>query len=116
LSLEDQKGLREYFFNNINENDRVYYLGWLLVAEAPPIVDKAFFSIDRYFETGQVNPEGGKSYLIIGPYQKGKLSIVGSAYHDKKVEQLCKSKVYENPSYTLCLLRNNLVYQNKAYE
>lgn len=116
LSLEDQKDLREYFFNNVNENDKMYYLGWFLVAEASPLVDKVFYSLDRYLEIGQINPEGGNSYLIVGPYQKGKLSIVGSTYHDRKVDELCDVISYENPSYTLCRLRENLVYENKAYE
>ena len=116
LSLKDQIGLKTFFSNNINDNDKVYYLGWLLVSEASPIVDKMFFSIDRYFKIGQINPNGGQSYLIFGPYQKGKLSIVGLNYHDKKVAWLCQEIVYENPSYTLCKLKSNLKYENKAYE
>jgi len=116
VSLKDQIGLRDYFVKNVKGGDRVYYLGWLLVSEASPIVDKVFYSLDRYLEVGQINPVGGESYLIIGPYQKGKLSIVSPNYHDLKVRQLCEVVVYENPSYTLCILRNNLRHENKAYE
>ena len=116
VSLQDQIGLRNFFAEHVRENDKVYYLGWLLVSEASPIVYKVFYSLDRYLDTGQLNPENGKQYLILGPYQKGKLSIVGPEYNNLKVNILCNDIVYENPSYTLCILRNNLIYENKAYE
>lgn len=116
FSLSDQKELINYFRQNVKSQDRVYYLGWFLVAEASPLTDKVFYSLDRYLSVGQTNPDGGKSYLIIGPYQKGKYSIVPSTYYPDKVLQLCKRVVFENPSYTLCILKNNLVYENRAYD
>lgn len=116
MSLRDQKELQEFFDNQVDGKDKVYYLGWFLVAEASPLVDKVFYTIDRYLNIGQQNPAGGESYLILGPYQKGKLSIIGTSYHDKKVSQLCKFVVFSNPSYTLCTLRTGLVYENSAYD
>ena len=116
LSFSDQDGLKNYFEKNIDQHDRIYYAGWFLLAEVSPLVDKVFYSLDRYLEIGQVNPEGGKSYLLLGPYQKGKFSIIGEKYHSRKVGELCDKIVYENRSYTLCRLRTNLTYENEAYE
>ncbi len=116
FSLVDQKRLVEYFQDNINKNDRIYYVGWFLVAEASPLVDKVFYTLDRYLDLGQINPEGGFSYLILGPYQKGKLSIIGNTYHDIKVAQLCQDVVFGNPSYTMCTLKTGLIYENRAYD
>ena len=115
MSLRDQKELQEFFDNQIEGKDKIYYLGWFLVAEASPLVDKVFYTIDRYLNLGQQNPDGGESYLVLGPYQKGKLSIIGNTYHDKKISQLCRAVVFSNPSYTLCTLRTGLVYENSAY-
>jgi hypothetical protein len=116
FSLSDQKKLINYFEENISKEDKVYYLGWFLVAEASPLVDKVFYTVDRYLTLGQINPEGGGSYLILGPYQKGKLSIIGDTYHDRKVAQLCESVAFENPSYTLCTLKTGLIYENRTYD
>jgi len=117
FSLADQKDLIYFFSQNIKGEDRVYYLGWFLVAEASPLVDKVFYSLDRYLEIRQAeSPEGGKSYLIIGPYQKGKYSLVPKSYYPLKLSQLCEAVVFENSSYTLCSLKNNLMYENRAYD
>ena len=117
ISLIDQKELMYFFNQNVKSEDRIYYLGWFLVAEASPLVDKVFYSLDRYLEIGQAEgSDGGKSYLIIGPYQKGKYSLVAKDYYPKKVLQLCEDVVFENSSYTLCTLKNNLVYENRAYD
>lgn len=116
FSLADQKDLINFFDQNIKSEDRVYYLGWFLVAEAPPLVDKVFYTIDRYLEIGQINTDGGESYLIIGPYQKGKYSLMPKDYHDKKITELCDKVVFINSSYTLCTLKTFLVYENKAYD
>ena len=117
ISLDDQKELMYFFNQNVKSEDGIYYLGWFLVAEASPLVDKVFYSLDRYLEIGQAEgSDGGKSYLIIGPYQKGKYSLVAKDYYPKKVLQLCEDVVFENSSYTLCTLKNNLVYENRAYD
>lgn len=117
IALSDQEGLVNYFNLNIKDEDKIYYLGWFLVAEAPPLVDKVFYSLDRYLEIGQAEgPGGGKSYLIIGPYQKGKYSLVSKSYYPRKVTGLCEKVVFENTSYALCTLKNNLVYENRAYD
>ena len=81
------------------------------------MVDKVFYSLDRYLEIGQADmSDDGKSYLIIGPYQKGKYSLVPKTYYPSKVSELCEVVVFENSSYTLCSLKNNLVYENRAYD
>lgn len=115
-SLSDQKELKIFFDKNIQNQDRIYYLGWFLVAEASPIVDKVFYSYDRYEYLNRKNPEGGKSYLILGPYQQGRLSLVGPLYSSLKVNSLCSDVVFTNDSYTLCSLRNDIDYVNRAYD
>ena len=116
FSLYDQKQLINFFEENINDSDRVYYLGWFLVSEVSPLVDKVFYSLDRYLEIGQANFQGGRPFLIIGPYQKGKFSLMPKDYHDKKVKELCNEVVFINSSYTLCTLKTSLVYENTAYD
>jgi len=117
FSLSDQTQLINFFEENIKDSDRVYYLGWFLLAEASPLVDRVFYSLDRYLEIGQAKgPEGGQSFLIIGPYQKGKFSLMPRDYHDKKIKELCREVVFINSSYTLCTLKTSLVYENKAYD
>ena len=115
-SLSDQKELKSFFEKNVKNKDRVYYLGWFLVAEASPIVDKVFYTYDRYEYLQRKNPQNGVSYLILGPYQKGRLSLVGQSYVPKKIDSLCNKVVFNNPSYTLCTLRNDVNYTNRAYE
>jgi len=116
LSLADQREITAYFPRNIKDNDRIYYLGWFLVAELPPLVDKVFYTLDRYLSLEGRNPDGGLSYLILGPYQKGRLSLVSQNYHQKKISALCEVVIFNNPSYTLCKLRENILYINTAYE
>lgn len=115
LSLVDQKDLVNFFTNHISPQDRIYYAGWFLNAEVSPLVDKVFYSLDRYFTLGQKNPEGGMSYLILGPYQQGPWSFEPPEYVPGKVSQLCFNIIYKNPSYLLCNLRQNLIPSNPAY-
>jgi len=115
LSLTDQKGLINFFHSRIYSNDRVYFAGWFLNAEISPLVDKVFYTLDRYYTLGQANPDGGKSYLIFGPYQHGIWSLEPADYLPRKIALLCGIIVYQNPSYTLCVLRKGLAYDNPAY-
>lgn len=116
LSLTDQKELKSFFENNVKSEDRIYYLGWFLVAEASPIVDKVFYTYDRYEYLQKENPQRGISYLILGPYQKGKLSIVDRSYAPSKIANLCDRVVFNNSSYMLCTLRKDVFYNNRAYD
>lgn len=115
-TLKDQKEVKNFFERRVKPEDRVYYLGWFLVAEISPIVDKVFYTYDRYEYLQRKNPLNGVSYLILGPYQKGKLSMVGQSYASAKIKTLCDDVVLNNPSYTLCTLRNDVDYKNRAYE
>ncbi len=115
LSLADQKELVVYSNDNISENDKVYYAGWFLNAEASALTGKVFFTLDRYFVFNQRNPAGGKSYIIFGPYQKGPQSFMPQDYILQKEKELCAKKVFENPSYTLCTLNTDIIYNNPAY-
>lgn len=115
LSLEDQKGLIDFFKKNINEKDKVYYAGWFINAEASPLVNKVFYTLDRYFTLGQINPDGGNSYLILGPYQQGPWSFEPPDYVRNKTQELCEKQIFSNSSYSLCLLQHELVYNNPAY-
>jgi hypothetical protein len=115
LSLKDQKELVAFFNSHIQKNDKIYYAGWFIHAEVPPLVDKVFFSLNRYFTLNQKNPDGGKSYLILGPYQQGPWSFEPPQYVPTKIAELCTKAVFKNPSYALCTLRSGLVYNNPAY-
>jgi len=115
LSLSDQKELISFFRNKIKEKDKVYYLGWFIMAEASPLVDKVFYSLNRYFYLNQQNPDGGASYAIMGPYQQGPWSLEPPTYVPDKVSELCKTVVFKNPSYLVCVLKTGLLYNNPAY-
>lgn len=114
LSLSDQKELIGYFRKNIHVTDRIYYIGWFLNAEISPLVDKVFYTLDRYF-VNQQNSSGGKSYAIFGPYQQGIWSIVPRSYLPEKAYQLCETIVFRNSSYLLCILKKGISYKNEAY-
>ena len=105
FSFEDQKEVKIFFKKNISYNDRIYFLDGFLNSEISVITDKVFFPFLRYKNLREKNSQGGASYLIIGPYQKGRLALVGDKYIQEKVNLMCADVVYENPSYTLCTLR-----------
>lgn len=103
LSLKDQQKVIDYFGENIKSQDRIYYEGWYLVAEIPPLVDKVFYPLARYHPDNK--NQNGQSYLIYGPYQKGEFRLVGDDYLTSNIKANCQEVVFENPSYTLCLLK-----------
>lgn len=115
LSLDDQKGIVQFFDSSVHKQDRVYYVGWFLVAEVSPLVDKVFYTLDRYESLNGENPDGGKSYAIFGPYQQGTWSMESPDYIVAKTNQICDEIVYQNPSYLVCTLQKNLHYINSAY-
>lgn len=115
LSLNDQKGIVSFFDKQIRNIDRVYYAGWFLNAEVSPLVDKVFYTLDRYFILDQKNPDGGQSYLIFGPYQQGIWSLMPPEYLPRKIGQFCQEIVYENPSYLMCILKSDITDKNDAY-
>ena len=115
LNLSHQKDIINFFEKNINPRDRVYYVGWFLNAEVSPLVDKVFFSLDRYLTNGQVNPNSGFSFVIFGPYQQGQWSLMPPQYLSDKVGKLCKKVVFQNPSYLVCELKSGIKYVNNAY-
>lgn len=94
FSLEDQTDMARYIQTSLAPNDRIHYLGGLLVTEMAAISGRVFYPIGRY-EFNKGNPDGGRSFVILGPYQRGPLS----ADVDK-----CEGSVHENASYQLCLL------------
>ncbi|NUQ65082.1 MAG: phospholipid carrier-dependent glycosyltransferase [Pirellulales bacterium] len=105
IPLEDQRQLVAFFAEHIRPNDRMYYKGIFYVSEASTLVDKVFFPLGRYRHLGGRNPLGGNSYLILGPYQRGKLALVGlgSDPADDEIEASGKL-VLENASYALLRL------------
>lgn len=115
LSLKDQKELVNFFNENVKEEDRIYYAGWFLNAEVSPLVDKVFYTLDRYFTFNQKTPDEGRSFLILGPYQQGPWSFEPPEYVPNKISELCINVVFKNPSYILCELKTGLVYNNPAY-
>lgn len=106
--LNDQQNVINFFSKNIGKSDRIYYEGWLLVAELSPLVDKTFYPLNRYTNDGYQNPDGGRSYLIFGPYQKGRYKIVSDDYIDKMTEKYCQEVIFSNPTHQLCLLKSSI--------
>lgn len=104
FSITDQKETVKYFQSNIRPQDRIYYIGGLLVAELSPLVDKVFYPIGRYENLRYTNPDGGNSYLIFGPYQLPPLSIVSSDHITTNVQNYCSKVTFQNSSYVLCKL------------
>lgn len=105
FSKNDQEEVRKYWKDHITKEDRVYYEGGFLVAELSPIVDQVFFPLGRYVNNGPTNPDGGKSLLIIGPYQKGYWNLREADYEKGLTEKYCQEILFKNDSYTLCQLR-----------
>ena len=108
FSLADQREAIDFFVRTIQKDDRIYYLGWFLVAEMSPLVDKVFYPLDRYINNNRVNPEGGSSYLIFGPYQQCSWRVVPEWYLGSAISQLCRNIVFANQSYTICKLKEDL--------
>lgn len=104
LSLQDQKQIVMFFSQDIKQNDRIYFLAGYLEADVSPLVDKVFYPAERYIALGQKNPEGGNSYLIVGPYQQGPWSLESPEYATVVKKKLCKTIVFQNPSYFLCTI------------
>jgi hypothetical protein len=108
FSLSDQQDTIDFFREEIGQKDRIYYHGRFLVAEMSPLVDKVFYPLARYFNNALQNPEGGSSYLIMGPYQQGVWSLVSGGYLEANINKYCESVVFSNPSYAVCRLKQNL--------
>lgn len=105
FSLADQREAVDFFAHNIQKDDRIYYLGWFLVAEISPLVDKVFYPLARHINGNLVNPDGGSSYLIFGPYQQGVGSMVSDGYVKANMSGFCETIVFANPSYVVCRLK-----------
>ncbi|MSQ24160.1 MAG: hypothetical protein EXR58_06380 [Chloroflexi bacterium] len=105
LSFADQVELISFFGNGVAPEDRVYYLDQFLNAEASTLVDRVFYTADRYKVLGQRNAAGGESYLIFGPYQRGPAAITSDTYMADRLREYCGEIVFRNPSYLLCRLK-----------
>ncbi len=105
LSLKDQQQVIDYFALNIKPVDRIYYLQGFLNAEISPLVDKVFYPMERYVNLKQTNPSGGKSFIIIGPYQQGRWARQLPTYIPSVKKLICQKIELENPSYTLCEIK-----------
>lgn len=105
FSLTDQQQVIDFFAENISKEDRVYYDGWFIMTELSTLTDKVFYPLDRYKNNNYRNPEGGLSFLVFGPYQKGRLKVVPEDYLNDKTLEYCSRVLFSNPSYQLCLLK-----------
>lgn len=105
--LADQNETMDFFSKEIRKEDRLYYLHIFLVAEMSSLVDKVFYPLPRYFDNGQENPDGGLSYLILGPYQQGPLRQVPEWYQQAAIQTLCNKIVFSNQSYSICTLKKD---------
>jgi len=94
FSLQDQKNLQSYLSRRYL-NKRICYDERLLVAEMSVYLDRVFFPLQRC---------GSGELLIIGPYQKQYL-IRHATYLKELTQNKCLEKIYENESYTLCILK-----------
>jgi len=105
FSLDDQRDTVEFFKEKIRKEDRIYYINLFFVSEIATLADKVFYPINRYFNNNCQNPEGGKTYLIVGPYQQGRWSFTPDNYAQNRVATLCDNTIFTNESYTICGLK-----------
>ena len=105
FSLDDQVEAVDFFEKHIQQEDRIYYSELFFVSEMATLADKVFYPLGRYFNDKCENPEGGQSYLIIGPYQQGRWSFTTDNYTKDKVAKYCENTVFTNESYTICSLK-----------
>lgn len=108
FSYEDQSDIVKHFNEHIHSNDSVHYLGWFLVAELSPLVDKVFYPFSRYVNNSYGHEKNGNQYIIVGPYQKGRIKVTSDEYLIEKTQALCSDIVYENDSYLLCTIKPEL--------
>jgi len=104
-SMKDQKDTLRFFAETMSEKDRVFFANWYIVAEMSALADKVFYPLTRYFKNNGQNPDGGGSFLILGPYQHGAWSMTGREYVENAVRLLCNEVVFSNESYILCDLK-----------
>lgn len=106
FSLSDQKDLLSFLEKNILEHDRIYYLDGFISPEVSTIFDKVLFSIRRFENLKLGNPDGGKSFLVFGPYQQRIESLVSQDYLENNITKYCKQVLFSNSSYKLCILKD----------
>lgn len=106
FSLKDQKEVVKFMDENVGEKDRVFYHFGFLVADLPALTDRVFWPLQRYAGWGYKNPEGGKSYLVFGPYQitEWKVKQLEKGYLERMTGRFCEKVVFDNPSYRVCEL------------
>jgi hypothetical protein len=106
ISFDDQRRTISFFEKEIKKTDRIYYTDRFFIPEMATLVDKIFYPLSRYFRNDCYNPEGGKSYLIIGSYQQGRWAFTVDNYAENRVEEYCDSTVFANQSYIICSLKD----------
>jgi hypothetical protein len=108
FSFDDQRETAGFFKEKIHEVDRIYYSELFLVSEMATLVDKVFYPLGRFFNNDYKNPEGGESYLIIGPYQQGRWAFTEDKYAGETTGKYCDGVVFSNPSYVICKLKKSV--------
>ena len=108
FSFDDQVEVVDFFEKNIRLEDRMYYSELFFVSEIATLVDKVFYPLGRYFTNNCQNPDGGQSYLIVGPYQQGRWAFTEEGYTREKIARYCEHVIFSNPSYVLCRLRKSI--------
>jgi len=108
FSFGEQQETVNFLQANISEADRVYHVDRFFVAEMATLVDKVFYPVGRYFNNSGQNPDGGESYLIIGPYQQGRWAFTSDGYSEDRKRKYCDSVIFSNQSYTVCRLKKNV--------
>ncbi|MBT3983483.1 MAG: hypothetical protein HOE90_19160 [Bacteriovoracaceae bacterium] len=104
VTLFDQKEQNEYvdwIVKNVKPEDTLFFDGWMLVAEIPPLIKRTTHCFSKYKEMRPTMK--GKSYLMFGPYQlKSPIRIKDDKYVNTIKEAVCSKTVFKNPSYHLC--------------
>jgi hypothetical protein len=108
FSFGEQQETVKFLQANISEADRVYHVDRFFVGEMATLVDKVFYPVGRYFNNSGQNPDGGESYLIIGPYQQGRWAFTSDGYSEDRKRKYCDSVIFSNQSYTVCRLKKNV--------
>lgn len=100
FSLVKQKEAVDFIKKEIPPKGKIYYLGNLLVAEIPPLVDRVFYEVTR---AHQANSE--LNYVIFGPYQVSlDWRIISQQSYLDQVKKFCQKELFDNDYYKVCLL------------
>lgn len=99
--LSEQKTAVEFIRGKILPEEKIFYVGSLIVSEIPPLVNRVFYSTELVSKT-KVTPK--KTYVIFGPYQANPdWRLISFEEYKNQLEKYCGREVFGNGFYKICL-------------